>query len=154
MNLRNLSRQHDSLTRNYVQLKLQFQTILDQVFPEYKGVFGNLYSQVSLKTLLLYPTSDGVLKATTDEIASMMHSLGGKRSYAWFWDKANKLKEAAERNPFKKTLYQSHLLTLKMYIQMLLQQKIVKREREFGMKTVLPAFAGNPTCVKDISLRF
>ena len=67
MNLRNLSRQHDSLTRNYVQLKLQFQTILDQVFPEYKGVFGNLYSQVSLKTLLLYPTSDAVLKATTDE---------------------------------------------------------------------------------------
>jgi transposase len=123
MNLRNLSRQHDSLTRNYVQLKLQFQTILDQVFPEYKGVFGNLYSQVSLKTLLLYPTSDIVLKATTDEIASVMHSLGGKRSYTWFWDKANKLKEAAERNPFKKILYQSHLVTLKMYIPMLLQQK-------------------------------
>lgn len=123
MNLRNLSRQHDSLTRNYVQLKLQFQTILDQVFPEYKGVFGNLYSQVSLKTLLLYPTSDAVLKVATDELASVMHSLGGKRSYAWFSDKANKLKEAAERDPFKKTLYQSHLVTLKMYIQMLLQQK-------------------------------
>jgi transposase len=123
MNLRNLSRQHDSLTRNYVQLKLQFQTILDQVFPEYKGVFGNLYSPVSLKTLLLYPTSEGVLKATTDEIASVMHGLGGKRSYAWFCDKANKLKEAAERNPFKEILYQSHLVTLKMYIQMLLQQK-------------------------------
>lgn len=75
MNLRNLSRQHDSLTRNYVQLKLQFQTILDQVFPEYKGVFGDLYSQVSLITLLLYPTSDVVLKATTDEIARVMHSL-------------------------------------------------------------------------------
>lgn len=123
MNLRNLSRQHDSLTRNYVQLKLQFQTILDQVFPEYKGVFGNLYSPVSLKTLRIYPTSDCVLKAPTDEIASMMHSLGGKRSYAWFWGKANKLKEAAERNPFKNTLYKSHLMTLKMYIQMLLQQK-------------------------------
>jgi transposase len=123
MNLRNLSRQHDSLTRNYVQLKLQFQTILDQVFPEYKGVFGNLYSRVSLKTLLLYPTSSAVMKVTTDELASVMHSLGGKRSYAWFSDKANKLKEAAERNPFKTTLYQSHLVTLKMYIQMLLQQK-------------------------------
>ncbi|MGN7468318.1 IS110 family transposase [Cytobacillus praedii] len=123
MNLRNLSRQHDSLTRNYVQLKLQFQTILDQVFPEYKGVFGDLYSQVSLKTLLLYPTSDVVLKATTDEIARVMHSLGGKRSFAWFLEKANKLKEAAERNPFKKILYQSHLVTLKLYIQMLLQQK-------------------------------
>jgi transposase len=123
MNLRNLSRQHDSLTRNYVQLKLQFQTILDKVFPEYKGVFGNLYSPISLKTLLLYPTSDIVLNTAADEIAKMMHSLGGKRSYEWFLDKAKRLKEAAERNPFKKTLYQSHLLTLKMYIQMLLQQK-------------------------------
>lgn len=123
MNLRNLSRQYDSLTRNYVQLKLQFQTILDQVFPEYKGVFGDLYSRVSLKTLLFYPTSEVVLKATTDKIASVMHGLGGKRSFAWFLEKANKLKEAAERNPLKEILYQSHLVTLKMYIQMLLQQK-------------------------------
>lgn len=123
MNLRNLSRQHDSLTRNYVQLKLQFQTILDQVFPEYKGVFSNLYSPISLKTLLTYPTSDDVLKVRTDELAKEMHGLGGKRSYGWFCEKALKLKEAAERNPFKKTLYQSHLVTLKMYIQMLLQQR-------------------------------
>lgn len=123
MNLRNLSRQHDSLTRNYVQLKLQFQTILDQVFPEYKGVFSNLYSPISLKTLLIYPTSDDVLKVRTDELAKEMHGLGGKRSYGWFCEKALKLKEAAERNPFKKTLYQSHLVTLKMYIQMLLQQR-------------------------------
>jgi transposase len=123
MNLRNLTRQHDSLTRNYVQLKLQFQTILDQVFPEYKDVFGDLCGQVSLKTLFLYPTSEDVLKTTTDEIASVMHSFGGKRSFEWFLEKANKLKEAAERNPFKKTLYRSHLVTLKMYIQMLLQQK-------------------------------
>ncbi|WP_339146208.1 MULTISPECIES: IS110 family transposase [unclassified Sutcliffiella] len=123
MNLRNLCRQHDSLTRNYVQLKLQFQTILDQVFPEYKGVFSNLYSPISLKTLLTYPTSDDVLKIQTDEIAKEMHSLGGRRSFGWFCEKALKLKEAAERNPFKKTLYQSHLVTLKMYIQMLLQQR-------------------------------
>ncbi|WP_419465968.1 IS110 family transposase [Bacillus spongiae] len=43
MNLSNLNRQHDSLTRYYVQLKLQFKTILDLVFLEYKGFFCNLY---------------------------------------------------------------------------------------------------------------
>ncbi|SEB05271.1 Transposase [Thalassobacillus cyri] len=42
MNLRNLTRQHDALTGTYVQIKLQFQTVLDQVFPEYKTVFGAL----------------------------------------------------------------------------------------------------------------
>ncbi|RAP76544.1 hypothetical protein DL346_14300 [Paenibacillus montanisoli] len=38
-----LTRQHYSL---YVQPKLQFQAVL--VFPEYRGVFGDLYSKVSL----------------------------------------------------------------------------------------------------------
>ncbi|RIW26471.1 IS110 family transposase [Bacillus salacetis] len=123
MNLRNLCRQHDSLTRNYVQLKLQFQTILDQIFPEYKGVYSNLYAPLSLKTLLLYPTSHEVLKVPSDELAKEMGGLGGKRSNGWFYEKALKLKQAAERNPFKKTLYDSHLITLKMYIQMLLQQR-------------------------------
>ncbi|WP_338788320.1 hypothetical protein [Metabacillus sp. FJAT-53654] len=63
------------------------------------------------------------MKVQTDELAKEMHGLGGKRSYGWFFEKALKLKEAAKRNPFKKTLYQSHLVTLKMYIQMLLQQR-------------------------------
>ncbi|MDX8363308.1 transposase, partial [Cytobacillus sp. IB215316] len=101
----------------------QFQTILDQVFPEYKGVFSNLYAPLSLKTLLLYPTSHEVLKVPAEELARKMYDLGGKRSYGWFYEKALKLKESAERNPFKKTLYQSNLVTLKMYIQMLLQQR-------------------------------
>jgi transposase len=52
-----------------------------------------------------------------------MFCLGGKKSYGWFYEKALKLKQAEERNPFKKTLYDSHLITLKMYIQMLLQQR-------------------------------
>jgi transposase len=38
MNLRNLTRQHDSLTSQFVQIKLQFQAVMDQVFPEFKGV--------------------------------------------------------------------------------------------------------------------
>ncbi|MGW6302407.1 IS110 family transposase [Peribacillus butanolivorans] len=58
LNLRNLSRQHANITGIYVQTKLQFQAVLDQVFPEYKGVFGDLYSVVSLLTLLEFPTSE------------------------------------------------------------------------------------------------
>ncbi len=40
LNLRNLTRQHDNLTGIVVQTKLQFQAILDQVFPEFRGVLG------------------------------------------------------------------------------------------------------------------
>ena len=47
----------------FVQTKLQFQAVLDQVFPEYCGVFGDLYSDVSLLTLQEFPTSKEVLEA-------------------------------------------------------------------------------------------
>ncbi|TXK75471.1 IS110 family transposase [Paenibacillus sp. N3.4] len=56
LNLRNLTRQHESVTGQFVQIKLQFQAVLDQVFPEFRGVFGALYSAVSLQTLSAFPT--------------------------------------------------------------------------------------------------
>ncbi|TQR24373.1 IS110 family transposase, partial [Lysinibacillus sphaericus] len=48
LNLRHLTRQHENMTGIMVQTKLQFQAVLDQVFPEYKGVFGDLYAEISL----------------------------------------------------------------------------------------------------------
>jgi hypothetical protein len=41
LNLRNLTRQHENITGVTIQTKLQFQAVLEQVFPEYKGVFGD-----------------------------------------------------------------------------------------------------------------
>jgi transposase len=123
LNLRNLTRQHASITEIYVQTKLQFQAVLDQVFPEYKGVFGELYSVVSLLTLQKYPTSDDILAASEDDLASGIKELYKHGSKKWVKEKAQKLKIAAARNPFQKTLYQSHLLSMKMYINMLLQYK-------------------------------
>ncbi|MDQ0914861.1 hypothetical protein QFZ78_001121 [Paenibacillus sp. V4I5] len=74
MNLRYLTRQHESLTGMYVQAKLQFQAILDQVFPEYHGVFSDLYSKVSLRFLALHPTSKEVLELDEREIAATIGS--------------------------------------------------------------------------------
>ena len=48
LDLRNLSRQQEIVTNMYVEAKLQFHTILHQVFPEYRKVSGDLYSKVSL----------------------------------------------------------------------------------------------------------
>ncbi|WFT74173.1 IS110 family transposase [Halobacillus naozhouensis] len=121
MNLRNLTRQHDALTGTYVQVKLQFQTVLDQVFPEYKTVFGALYSPTSLRTLLHYQTPQGVKEETKEKIAEVILQQGVKRSYGWALDKAHQLKEAAERDPFRRNLYTSHVVSLTMFIQLLLQ---------------------------------
>ncbi|WP_110939328.1 IS110 family RNA-guided transposase [Salipaludibacillus neizhouensis] len=121
LNLRNLSRQHETVTGIYVQTKLQFHAILDQVFPEYRGVFGDLFSKVSLNTLLEFSTSEAVLKAGENRLSDKIASECVTRSERWAKDRAKKLVEAAHRNPFKNTLYQSHLISLQMYIQMLLQ---------------------------------
>ena len=54
LNLRNLTRQQETISSTAAQTKLQLQSILDQVFPEYRGVFGNLYSKISLQILSLF----------------------------------------------------------------------------------------------------
>ncbi len=121
LNLRNLTRQHETLTGLYVQAKLQFHSILDQVFPEYKGVFGDLYSKVSLNTLLEFSTSESVIQAGESKVTDKIASLCMSRSERWAQERAKKLYEAAQRNPFKSIFYQSHLISLEMYIQLLLQ---------------------------------
>ncbi|SMQ64180.1 Transposase IS116/IS110/IS902 family protein [Bacillus sp. OV166] len=121
LNLRTLSRQYETVTNLYVQTKLQFHTILDQVFPEYRGVFGDLFSKVSLKLLKEFPTSEDVLLTGIAEIIDRMEEMNTKRSRSWIREKAVKLLESAERNPFHQGVYESQLFSLDMYITMLLQ---------------------------------
>lgn len=57
LNMRYLTRQHESFSKMAVQTMLQFQAVLDQVFPAYRGVFSAMYSNVSLRFLHEFPTS-------------------------------------------------------------------------------------------------
>jgi transposase len=123
LNLRNLTRQHENITGMYVQTKLQFQAVLDQIFPEYRGVFGDLHSVVSLRILQECPASEDILAVSKDTLANRIKELCKSRSKRWTEERAQVLKAAASRNPFQKNLYQSHLLSLSMYINMLLQYK-------------------------------
>lgn len=121
LNLRLLTRQHSALTESYVDVKLQFQAALDQVFPEFQSVFSNLYGTLSLNTLEHYPTPLDIHEVTPEELADEMRQFGARRSKAWFLDKANQLKEAARRNPFQSVVSHGQLVSLRMYIQMLFQ---------------------------------
>lgn len=134
LNLRNLSRQHANITGIYVQTKLQFQAVLDQVFPEYRGVFGDLYSVVSLLTLLEFPTSEDISAVDEETVANRINELCPSRSKKLANTQAEKLMAASARNPFQRTLYQSHILSLEMYIKMLLeyQKHLSKFEEEIN----------------------
>ncbi len=119
LNLRHLTRQHENMTGIMVQTKLQFQAVLDQVFPEYKGIFGDLYAEISLRTLQSFPTSKSVLEAGVEEIAQFIDTHCKARSFNWALERSEKLIGAAERNPFQSTLYQSLLVSLNMYNDLL-----------------------------------
>ncbi|WP_340372091.1 IS110 family transposase [Peribacillus sp. FSL E2-0218] len=119
LDLRNLSRQQEIVTNMYVEAKLQFHTILDQVFPEYRKVFGDLYSRVSLLILKEYPTSEAVLAAGESKLAESVIEFCPSRSGQWAWEKAKKIMDSASRNPFQINVYQSHVINLRMYIELL-----------------------------------
>lgn len=136
LNLLHLTRQHENMTGIMVQTKLQFQSVLDQVFPEYKGVFGDLYAEVSLKTLQTFPTSESVLKAGVEKIAQFIDRHCKARSFNWALEKAEGLIAAAERNPYQSTLYQSLLVSLNMYIDLVYHQQLSTLEREIDQLAV------------------
>ena len=89
----------------YVQTKLQFQAVLDQVFPEYCRVFGDLYSDVSLLTLQAFPTSEEVLKADEETLATKIKEFCKSSFTTMGKQSGEKLMTAAAQNPFQKTLY-------------------------------------------------
>lgn len=124
LNLRYLTRQYESLSKMCVQTKLQFQAVLDQVFPAYKGVFGSMYSGISLRFLSEFPTSYLVLQTDEDTLkAKMKELLSSKRgrSEDWINLRVQRLLDAAKQNPFHQTMYASHLINLKVLITLILQ---------------------------------
>lgn len=121
LNLRHLTRQYDSLTQMYVQVKLQFQAVLDQVFPDYRGIFGDLYSRVSLQLLKQFTTPTAFQVAGEANIAHVIACLCPSRSDRWADEKAGLIVAAAANNPFQKVSYSSHLISLALYIDLLLQ---------------------------------
>ncbi len=121
LNLRHLTRQFNSLTQMYVQVKLQFQAVLDQVFPDYRGIFGDLYSRVSLQLLKQFTTPEAFQAAGESSIAYVIACLCPSRSERWATDKASHIVAAATNNPFQKVNYTSHLISLALYIDLLFQ---------------------------------
>ena len=124
LNLRYLTRQYESLSRMCVQIKLQFQAVLDQVFPTYKGVFGDIYSNISLQFLNEFPTSYLVLQSDEEMLTSKFKELLSSkrgRSENWISVRVKRLLHAAKQNPFQQNMYSSHLINLRVLISLILQ---------------------------------
>lgn len=125
LNLRNLTRQQESIAEISAKTKIQLHSLIDQVFPEYRGVFGSLYSKVSLLTLLEFPTSKAVLNVSEKELTDKISSLCMSRSESWAKEKAQKLREAAIRDPFQTISTIVIFLTLKSWLRLFFNTKSI-----------------------------
>ena len=116
LNLRYLTRQYEAFSKMCVQSNRQFQAVLDQVFPAYKGVFGSMYSKVSLRFLNEFPTSSSVLQVDEETLRTSMRDLISSkrgRSEDWIKERVQRLLNAAKQNPFQQTMYSRHLIILR-----------------------------------------
>jgi transposase len=64
-----------------------------------------------------------ILRESEETITDKIFELCKSRAIRWAKEKAIQLKAAAARNPFEKIVYQSHILSLGMYINIILQYK-------------------------------
>ncbi|MBB3112184.1 transposase, partial [Paenibacillus phyllosphaerae] len=86
--LQHLTRQHEFVTATYVQLKLNGRALLEQVFPEFLGLFSNLFATTSLKVL------QRCLEDNTADVSDIISECVGKsHSKRWVAEKAEQLQE-------------------------------------------------------------
>jgi transposase len=121
--LRMLTRYYEATSDAYVQLKLRFRTLVDQVFPLYAGVFHDLFSKTALELFKLYPSPQDVMQADDEQLTNTLLSLSGRfKSRKWAEEKAKKLMTAASKSP-KTAVYGSHLFMLREMVEILLQNQ-------------------------------
>jgi hypothetical protein len=138
----------------YVQAQLHLQAALDQVFPQYRGTFGDLYSKVSLLLLKEFPTSKYILKAGEAKLAERVACLCPSRSESCACERAKRIIKAAEDNPFKESIFSSHLVSIDLFVDLLLQYQehlshlenkidaLVKEVEEFRIIQSIPGIGG------------
>lgn len=86
--LQHLTRQHEFVTAMYVQAKLNSRALLEQVFPDFIGLFNNLYTTTSLKVL------ERCLENKIEDVGELISECVGKsHSKGWVAEKTERLRE-------------------------------------------------------------
>lgn len=90
--LRQLSRYRLALVESCGDCKRRIVALLDQVFPEYDGLFSDTFGVASKEILLKYPTPEDMLTVSTRKLAALL----SKASKGRFGEKkAKQLKDVA-----------------------------------------------------------
>lgn len=132
--LRFLSRQYEMISHSYVQAQLNFRSMLDQVFPLFSTVFGQLFSMTALEILRKYPTPEHVLNADHDEMKETIHAQCN-RSFLWASQRADDIVKAA-KNSLIVDSNSCQITALRLMINLLMeyQNHLADLERAIKLK--------------------
>lgn len=79
MRIKQLERFRYGIVDQTSGLKRKVITVLDQVFPEYDGIFSDTFGQSSKQLLLEYTLPEDILTVETDTLAEMLNQVSQKR---------------------------------------------------------------------------
>lgn len=111
--IQKLSRIRRSIVESCTRCKLQGQTIMDQIFPEYESIFDNIYSSSSITILKKCCTPKQMKEASINELTSII----SKTSRGWYGaDKAGQIIEAAQSSIGTEIAAEADILELNLLI--------------------------------------
>lgn len=92
MEIQHLTRQHEFMTSQFVQSKLNARALLDQVCPAYEGIFRDMFSKTALQVLrhLLHGAS------ITEEV--IRETAGSSHGKAWIRAKVERIQDMPSLN--------------------------------------------------------
>ncbi|MGN7360444.1 IS110 family transposase [Paenibacillus sp. SAF-054] len=112
--LQQLTRQHEFVSAIYVQAKLNSRALLEQVFPDFIGVFHNLYAITSLKVL------ERCLDNRIEDVGDLIRECVGKSySKGWITEKTKRLNKLMDWKTQERS--QSETIALTSMVSLLLE---------------------------------
>ncbi|ARF66913.1 hypothetical protein B7C51_02495 [Paenibacillus larvae subsp. pulvifaciens] len=122
------------IRHSYVQAQLNFRSILDQVFPLFSTVFGQLFSMTALEVLRKNPTPEHLLNADHDEMKETIH-VQCNRSFLWASQRADDIVKAA-KNSLIVNSNSCQITALRLIINLLMeyQNHLANLERAIKLK--------------------
>jgi len=94
LDIRNLCRQYYDISDDCTAYKNKLIAILDELFPGFNDIFGNIASKTALEILSTYPTPEDILNAPKDMLVEII-SKASRKGLKWSLNKYDKLIEIA-----------------------------------------------------------
>ena len=146
--LRQLTRYHQGLKQELAAVKTQATCVLDAYFPEYAGLFSDVFGAASLKVLAECPTPSEVSRRRASTIAKLLSEGSRGRLGA---DKAARLKAAARSSVGIRLGEDAASFQIKTQVSQIrfLNATIAKVEREVA--SLLARIEPNVTTIPGVS---